>query len=92
MFKKYLIYTTPLSILGFKRGIDNYDYMYKKNKDLLNNTYLYSTKTGVGIFVALCYINPFFLPFILCKEIYRLEVNIRNLEEEKKSDYYNRLL
>ena len=42
-----------------------------------------------GLFAAFCYINPILFFFILPKEIYRLEVYIRDLEKEKNSDYYN---
>lgn len=37
------------------------------------------------------YANPLLFPITASKEIYRLEVNLRNLENEKKTDYYNNL-
>lgn len=89
--KRILIYASPLYLLGYKRGINDYDYQYEKRKDYMNNTYLYSTRIGIGIFGGLCYVNPFLMPLFIRKEIYRLEVYMRELEEEKKSDYYNKL-
>lgn len=38
------------------------------------------------------YGHPIFLPIILHIELYRLEINSRNLENEKKSRYYNELI
>jgi hypothetical protein len=35
--------------------------------------------------------NPGFLPFVVYKEIYRLEVNLRGIEDEKNSYYYNKI-
>ncbi len=37
------------------------------------------------------YGNPVFLPMNIEHELYRLEVNIRGLEEEKQSDRYNKI-
>ncbi len=88
--KRFFIYASPFSLLGFKRGIEDYDYTHK-NKHFTNNTYLYSRRTAIGIIGMVFYVNPFTMPLFICKEIYRLEANIRELEEEKKSDFYNRL-
>jgi len=70
--------------LGFIRGINSYKYEKKEN-------YLYVNSVCYGIYGIGLYINPFLLPFSLHKEIYRLEVNLRNLENEKKTKYYNNL-
>lgn len=68
------------NILGFKRGIDNYDYFYD-NKD----NYLYSKKITTGLAGTLIY--TVFFPFVICRELCKLEVNIRGLK--KDSDYYS---
>ena len=54
--------------------------------------YLYINSVCYGIYGIGLYINPFLLPLLLHKEIYRLEVNLRNLENEKNTKYYNNLL
>ena len=87
---------TGWGLLGYNRGTNSYDYKYKKyngKKEIQEKeTYLYSAKVFYGISGIFLYVNPFLLPIIIPKEVYRLEVNIRNNENEKKSDYYNELL
>jgi len=83
--------------LGFARGLQDYDYTYAENKQNVENkgTYLYSSRIGkgfVGLFLYAFPILPIFIIPIIPKEIYRLEVGLRGLEEEKKGDYYNKLL
>ena len=81
-------YTVSISVwagLGFIRGINSYNYYN-------NKPYMYSSSFMHGIFGVLIYVNPVFLPFTTYKEFYRLEVNIRGLEEDKKTDYYNEVL
>ena len=81
--------------LGFKRGINEYNYKNEKyNEKNKENPkpYFYTSKIPYGVMGTFFYINPFLGPIILYKELYRLEVNIRGLESEKKSDYYNELL
>lgn len=71
--------------LGFYRGLNYYKYKTKTN-------HLYTDSFIQGFFGLFIYTNPVFLPFTTYKELYRLEVNMRNLQEEKKSDYYNTIL
>ena len=92
--KYYISYIHPMGIcifswcgLGFLRGVQSYIYIYNKT-----HPYLYANIISNGLFGSLVYINPVLLPFIFYKELYRLEVNIRNLKHEKKSDLYNKLL
>lgn len=97
MSNSKLFATFMWPLLGFKRGIDSYNYHYLKN-----DSYKYSTnhkppplfihKIGWGIGAASAYINPFTILFVLYKEMYRFEINIRGLEEEKKTDFYNEVL
>ena len=88
----------PWVALGFYRGTRSYEYdyekqfiEYEKNKEYTKPPqYLYSNCVGVGLFGIIIYANPFFVPIILGKEIYRLEVNLRGLEKEKdKKSYYD---
>ena len=85
--------------LGFYRGVKLYNYTYKYNcieyekeenkKKHKKPTYFYASCFGLGLFGGLMYVNPFFLPITISKEIYRLEVNIRGLnEEQKKHSFY----
>jgi hypothetical protein len=66
--------------LGFKRGSD----LYVNEKD---KPYLYSCSFLYGIYGTFMYANPCFIPFLFHKEMYRLEVNSRNLEEKKSTTY-----
>ena len=91
--RKYYIYTASgvsWSLLGFTRGSKSYEFQQKKQ----NNTkyILYSTIICHGLIGVFLYCNPIIFPIVACKEIYRLEVNLRGLEDEKKTDYYNKIL
>lgn len=44
-----------------------------------------------GIWGSLLYLSPYPGIFFAGKEIYILEINLRNLEDEKKTKYYNTL-
>ena len=82
---------TGWGILGFTRGINQYDYEYI-NENHYKKPYFYTNKIGSGIAGLIIYINPCFLPITTYKEIYRLEINIRGMEEEKDTMYYNNIL
>jgi hypothetical protein len=89
-----IVIGTLWGLLGFKRGINEYNYYNEKyNEKNKENPKLdlYTNKIPYGFMSTLFYINPFLVPIKLYKELYRLEVNIRGLESEKKSDYYNEL-
>ena len=76
--------------LGFYRGIKAYNYSYNKyNKD---ESYMYVYSIGHGFRGSFYYVFPIFFPIMIHKEIYRFEVNMRNIEKEKASSYYNELL
>jgi len=83
-------------VLGFKRGLNSYDYNYEQNKLYKHHEKakhpFYLDKLAWGIFSTLAYVNPATFFFVLYKEVYRLEVNLRGLEDEKKTDYYNEVL
>jgi len=82
-----LVTGTSWTMLGFRRGLQSYDYHHKSKEP-----YLYISKGQQGFLGIFLYLNPLLAPFHLYKEMYRLEVNLRGLEEEKKTDYYNRIL
>lgn len=75
--------------IGFIRGVNSYTYQQYEKK--YTNTYLYLTSFGYGCCGILFYSNPVLLPLSLYKELYRLEVTLRQLETEKHTDYYNHL-
>jgi len=83
--------------VGFKRGLHSYDYTYNKNINkgydyTITGPYLYSYKFANGCFGVVLYLNPCLLFITIPKEMYRFEVNMRNLENAKLTDYYNELL
>ena len=79
--------------LGFKRGVDSYNYHYSNNRLYRHSekmkSPLYLDKLAWGIGGTLWYSNPVSGFFGLYKEVYRLAVNLRGLEDEKKTAYYN---
>lgn len=79
--------------LGFKRGVDSYNYHYSNNRLYRHSEKmkypLYLDKLAWGVAGTFWYLNPLGLFLGLYKEVYRLEVNLRGLEDEKKTDYYN---
>ena len=74
---------------------------YSKNKYLdttyearqpVKPSYFYFSMIGYGLFGIMIYVNPIMLPIVFVKEMYRLEINLRNIDNEKKTIFYNRLL
>jgi len=91
MYRRYyplVIGFTSWCGLGFIRGVNSYDYDRIKYKQ---GQYMYISAINSGMFGIIVYANPILLPITVHKELYRLEVNIRGLENEKKSNYYNHL-
>ena len=88
--KKNLLCFTGVGwcVLGFNRGLYEYEYDHKHN----HKNYFYTDKIFNGLMGLFLYVNPGLLPFAIYKEIYRLEINLRGLEEEKKTEYYNKIL
>jgi len=99
--KVFLGLYSAWTTLGFRRGYLHYKYKYEQQtkKYLENKDKPYATNPGPFYYTnaalesffggGIVYINPFFLPFTIFKELKRLEINLRNLEEEKKkSSYY----
>ena len=71
-------------ILGFYRGLSNYDYYTNPYK------YYYKDRVIHGIYGTIIYTNPILAILVLNKELYRLEVEIRSLTSERdKSHYYD---
>ena len=51
----------------------------------------YLTSTVIGCAGIAMYLNPLTFPVSVCKELYRFEVYVRDMDEEKKKHYYNSL-
>jgi len=85
---KYFGYTVGAawSSLGYKRGAEYYTNTLNNNQE-----FLYVKQFQNGIFGTFAYMNPLLVMPLICKELYRLEVNIRNLEKEKQTNYYKEL-
>jgi hypothetical protein len=77
------------AMLGFKRGVDSYFYCYRKINLSPDSIPLYSYGIFWGIKSTIVYICPPLIFFSMHRELYRLEVNIRGLEHEKNTKYYN---
>ena len=89
-YKIGLVCYTSWCGLGFVRGVNSHIYMHNKLNP--KDPVIYSNSVIYGLFGLIMYANPILFPIGIHKEIYRLEVNMRNLENEKKSKYYNDLL
>jgi hypothetical protein len=76
--------------LGFIRGLNSYKYNHNKNGKF--ESYMYVKSFVNGLYGFFIYSNPVFLPYLMYKELYRLEIDLRNLENENNSDLYNDLL
>jgi hypothetical protein len=101
----FIIPCTSFGVLGFYRGINKYKYDYKNAFDRYENdcknypdckfnkpTFFYLNSFFYGTYGTLMYLNPFYIPVFMYKELYRLEVNVRGLDEEKKERKYYEVL
>jgi hypothetical protein len=75
--------------LGFYRGMNVGIHKFITNG---TDTGLYINTLSYGVFGFVVYANPLLLPLTIYKELYRLEVNLRNLKHEKDSKFYNSIL
>ena len=92
-YRAKIMILSSWSLLGFKRGINSYEYSYKKDSQVMKvKQHLYLEKGIWGLGSMMVYLNPVTFFFALYKEIYRLEVKLRGLENEKNTDYYNKIL
>ena len=84
-----MVYTGWCGI-GFIRGVNSYKFTHNKYNEKEN--FIYSNSILYGLFGGFIYANPFFAGIFIYKELYRLEIDIRNLESEKKTKFYNEIL
>lgn len=105
-FEKIFKFTyTAFVGLGAYRGVKSYNYEYKTNMVTHNERvkeygnhwtsdapkYFYGGCAARSLMGMGLYASPWGV-IMFVKEIYRLEVNLRGLESEKNSDFYNYLL
>jgi hypothetical protein len=86
-YRKRILYTaiSLFGTLGFYRGTQLYKYNYNKNG---SRHFCYTNNALYGLFATFLYVNPVTFPIIAVKEIYRLEINVRGLDELKNTDEY----
>ena len=78
-----------IKVEKYKKSNRNYDYTFLYKKPY----YFYSCSILYGLFGTVMYANPFTTPFMVLKEVYRLEINMRGeLDELKNKDEYYRVL
>ena len=98
--KEIIIFSSSISwsLLGYKRGINDYEYRFKNWSNIIKNdtkifkNTKYLEKISIGMIGIMVYACPLFIFYTLPKEIYRLNVNIKNLENEKNTHYYKSLI
>lgn len=85
---------SSFALLGVYRGIRSYNYDFKTYPQVGRNEkpYLYTGAAFRGGVYGILYICPILNLFIFSKEIYRLEVNLRNMKEEMENPEYYELL
>jgi len=77
--------------LGFVRGTNEYIYVNHRF-DYKNQNIRYTPMVVHGLYGICIYASPITLVYVIYKELYRLEINLRNLEDEKHGDFYNKVL
>lgn len=85
-------YEYKTDIIRYEFDFKNYG-KYWDEERIKNNTprYFYGGCALRGVLGTALYASPLGV-FMVFKEIYRLEVNLRGLESEKNSETYNNLL
>jgi hypothetical protein len=93
--KTALAVYSSFALLGVYRGIRSYNYdfeIYRQMHMQNNKTYLYTGAAIRGAMYGILYTCPILNLFIISKEIYRLEVNLRGMQEEMENREYYELL
>jgi hypothetical protein len=100
-------YENKIKTESYKKDMKYYEYkkeQYKKDKikypsiDLyepkapLKPNYFYLTSFSHGIFGSFLYVCPISMPICFVKELYRIEINLRSVDDEKNTAFYNKLI
>lgn len=67
-----------------------YPHLYQEQPD--KPIFYYCTSFLFGLAGSGIYLFPGTIVVCFCKEIYRLEINLRGLEDQKKQDHYNEII
>lgn len=62
--------------------------LYEPTPPIKPNSF-YITRIMYGLYGTSFYAIPFTGPVCAVKELYRIEINLRNIDHEKKTKYYN---
>ena len=71
---------------------DRYSEFSCEPRQPVKPSYFYFSMIGYGLCGIMIYENQIILPIVFVKEMYRLEINLRNIDNEKKTNFYNRIL
>lgn len=86
--KSLLIFgVSSWAALGFYRGTVDYEY-----NRLYNEPAMYTNMVVRGLHGSMLYLFPVTISIMMYKELYRLEINLRNIASEKYGDFYNKLI
>lgn len=84
MNRKLLYYFGSTFAYGFYRGSTFTHRLRKEEDDII----LLSDRISNGFVVGICYANPVLQPIYLSNLMNRIELKIRNKENEKEKPYY----
>ena len=97
-FNKVLVSLVGVATpLGFYRGVQSYHWerslsVASQQPQQPGQEYLYTVAAGHGLMGSLVYLCPLMVVQNVAKELHRLEVNLRGMENLKHTRYYNELL
>uniref|UniRef100_A0A6C0CW87 Uncharacterized protein n=1 Tax=viral metagenome TaxID=1070528 RepID=A0A6C0CW87_9ZZZZ len=77
----------------YKKDIIKYPSIdFYEPKEPLKPNYFYLSSFSHGIFGSWLYICPITMPVCFVKELYRIEINLRSVNDEKNTAFYNKLI
>lgn len=100
-------YENKIKMDLYKKDMNYYEYkkeIYKKDKIKYPNIHLYEPKQPLkpiffyltsfshGIFGSFLYVFPISMPVCFVKELYRIEINLRSVHDEKNTAFYNKII
>jgi hypothetical protein len=89
LYDKELLYYNRQSEKYKKDKIEYPMICFSEPKPPMKPNHFYITRIMYGFYGAIVYAIPFTGAVCLMKEIYRIEINLRNFDDEKKTKFYN---